>query len=367
MEPTFISRSYIESLAGQQGLLLLGVVDLGEEKSFPRFTSWLDQEKHADMKYLENHLPLRQNPQGLLEDARSGLIFAKQYSHGDRYDPGLRRGKFKIAQYARMKDYHRTLKRSIDQIAGELRPKLPDGTQFRSTVDSAPLLERALAARTHKGFIGKNTLYIHPGHGSLLLLGELLTTAQLKPDQPSRVSPATRDPETGGCGSCKRCQVMCPTGALDEAWSLDARKCLSYLTIEHRGTIPVIYWKWLEHYIFGCDICQLVCPWNRNSAFTLSDSEKRFTNVIPLPDIVKMSQSEYELWFGGTPVTRAKISGLKRNALIGMVVSDHPELPECLAHARQEQLPLILETIGQIPEYEAFKSGTLNVEAPPRP
>lgn len=354
MEPFLLPRKHLESLANQQGLIVLGIVTIEEEKSFSHFKSWLDQNKHGEMKYLENHLELRQNPQGLLEGAKSGIIFGKKYSHGDRYDPGLRGSRFRIAQYARMKDYHRTIKRSIDQIAIELLKLLPGESQFRSTVDSAPLLERALAAKTHKGFIGKNTLYIHPDHGSLLLLGELLTTANLISDPPARVTKTVRTPGVGGCGSCKRCQVLCPTGALDEAWNLDARKCLSYLTIEHRGIIPVVYWKWLEHYIFGCDICQLVCPWNRNSSFSLNESEKRFTSQIPLPDIVNMSQSEYEQWFGGTPVTRAKKSGLKRNALIAMIVSSHPELENCLEKAREENIQLVINTIAQIPEYQSF-------------
>lgn len=356
MEDIHSERNAISELATKYGLILLGIVKVTTEPDFYRFVSWLKEDRHAEMKYLENHLALRKNPAKLLPGCQSAIIFALPYSQGDRFDPG-KKTPFKIAQYARMRDYHRSLKTLLETLAKELLLTLPEGTQFRALTDSAPLLERALAARTEKGFIGKNTLYIHPLHGSFLLLGELLLTTMLEPDDPPYLNPAQRKPE-GGCGSCRRCQVYCPTKALDQDYRLDARKCLAYLTIENRGTIPVKFWKHLKSYIFGCDICQLVCPWNRGADFRLPKTERRFSESLHLPDLVRMSQAEYESWFGGTPLTRAKKSGLKRNALIAMVVSGHPDLSTCLCFAKAEADPLILETIRQIPDYQRLKKDT---------
>ena len=347
-----LTRNDLESLANEYGLLLLGLVSVEEEPAFANFRFWLEKGMHAGMKYLENYQYLRQNPRNLLPGCRTGIIFGMPCNQGDRMDPGGKKYQFRIAQYARMRDYHRSLKKRLQELGKRLIGLLPEGASFRAMTDSVPLLERALAARTERGFIGKNTLYIHPVHGSFLLLGELFLTRELKPDLAAAVEPTKRSPE-GGCGSCRRCQVHCPTGALDQAYRLDARRCLAYLTIENRGTIPVQYWEHLRLYLFGCDICQLVCPWNRKVAHRVPEAARRLVNPPPLPEIVRMNQKEYESWFGGTPLTRARRAGLRRNALIAMIVSAHPDVEACLSFSEREGEPLLLATIRQIPAYKA--------------
>jgi epoxyqueuosine reductase len=227
--------------------------------------------------------------------------------------------------------------------------------QFRVVVDSAPILERALAARTSKGFLGKNTCYIHPRFGSSLLLGELITDVQLEPDAGAQVSPLVRTPE-GGCGTCRRCQVHCPTGALSLDYQIDAEKCLSYWTIENRGPIPVEYWRYLEKFWYGCDICQNVCPYNRPKTGTdFATLESRGLQNLDLAEVAKMNQDFYEKTFGGSPMTRAKSDGLRRNALIAMVVTNHARLAEVLCLlAETEPAGLMRETMNQIPSFLAM-------------
>lgn len=212
------------------------------------------------------------------------------------------------------------------------------------------MLERALAARTSAGFIGKNTCYIHPEAGSFILLGEILLTRDLtETDEPSTVDPQVRS-DQGGCGSCRRCQIYCPTGALDEAYRLDARKCLAYWTIEHRGTIPFEFWPWLKTYFFGCDLCQLACPYNR--AIAISQEPVRVElNQIDFFDVATMSQARYEQLFGGSPLTRAKRSGLRRNALIAMTVTSDLRLPEALQMLTEDDEPVLHETSTQIGQW----------------
>jgi epoxyqueuosine reductase len=320
----------------------LGLVDLGPEPSFALFKDWLDLGYNAEMEFLKNYLDKRENPALLLEGAKQALVIGFNYYQGDKLTDALK-GTARIAQYARLKDYHKSLKKRGEQIIEELKARVP-GLNCRVMVDSAPILERALASRTSRGFIGKNTLFIHPDKGSMFLLSEILIDQVImEADQKIPVDPGQRS-EAGGCGSCKRCQVYCPTGALDEAYRLDARKCLAYWTIEHRGTIPFEYWPWVKTYLFGCDLCQLACPYNRSHDISNEDVILKAAEQDPFP-IACMSQQDYVQLFGGTPATRAKRSGLRRNALIA------------LAETRDARLELAMATV--LPEDEAVLHDTL--------
>jgi epoxyqueuosine reductase len=198
-----------------------------------------------------------------------------------------------------------------------------------------------------RGFIGKNTCFIHPEYGSLMLIGEILLSHHLTlSDSASPVDPNQRTSE-GGCGTCRRCQVNCPTGALDTAYKLDARKCLAYWTIEHRGTIPFEFWPHLPTYIFGCDLCQLACPYNRKAIPTSEPTRPDLINP-DLFDLATMSQSRYEAWMGGTPLTRAKREGLRRNALIAMAVTKDERLAEACAGVKEEDAEVLHRTLEQI-------------------
>lgn len=327
----------ISAAAEREGLLFLGIVGLEYPEDYRRFRNWIAENRHADLKFLENHAELRAQPEGLLPGARSAVILGLPYFDAAAEGP-------QVARYARFVDYHRVLREKAERVAAA---SLPSDT-VRVTVDSAPILERALAAQTRRGFIGKNTLYIHPDHGSFLLLGEILTGADLVHDTPPRIEPERKTRE-GGCGPCNLCQTACPTGALDRDYSIDAAKCLAYWTIENRGTIPERYWPYLAQYYFGCDLCQLACPYNLRAKGPPSDWKVR--TYPDLEKIAGMTQAEYEAYFGGTPLTRAKRGGLRRNALIAMAVTRHPGLERALARVPMDNEPVLEATVSQIHRY----------------
>jgi epoxyqueuosine reductase len=257
-------KATLESACQAEGILLLGFTHLEYRQDFERFQKWLGEKRHAELSYLERHLEVRKEPSKLLEGAQSAAIVAIAYFHEEKKSGP------QVARYALYPDYHRVLKKKATRAAEAVFEK---GT-FRVTVDSAPLLERALAAKTARGFVGKNTLYIHPQYGSFLLLGEILTQAQLPADSPPQIS-IDRKTREGGCGPCKLCQTACPTGALDRAYSLETNRCLSYWTIEQRGPIPEEFWPWMREYYFGCDLCQLACPYNLKTAAPPADWKPR--------------------------------------------------------------------------------------------
>lgn len=339
-----MNRTSLEKLFANQNLEFLGVVRLGPEPSFVLFKEWLDLGYHAEMDFLKNYQELRQDPRGLLDGAVQALVFGLNYNQGDRLNAALA-GQVRVAQYARLRDYHKSLRQRGQLISEELKALYP-GLGVRVLVDSAPVLERALANRTSRGFIGKNTCFIHPEKGSLFLLSEILLDQHIFAiDEKVSVDQAQRS-EDGGCGSCRRCQVNCPTGALDEAYKLDARKCLAYWTIEHRGTIPEEFWPHVKTYLFGCDLCQLACPYNRGASMTY-ESSVLAAELDPF-EVACMSQIDYVRIFGGTPTTRAKRSGLRRNALIALAELRDDRLEEAIASVQSDDESVLHLTIKQI-------------------
>ncbi len=334
----------LDALFQGENLTFLGVVSLDVQEDFLAYRRWLEDGKHAEMHFLENHQELRADPSTLLPGAKSAVLFGLRYDQGDERQTEEPR----VAQYARFADYHRVLREKGERIV-----EACGWENARVLVDSAPLLERALAAKSERGFIGKNTCYIHPTKGSLILLGEILTTAELEFDKKVPVDPTVHD-RHGGCGACKECQVHCPTGALNEAYQIDSSLCLAYWTIENRGPIPEKFWPWLGEYYFGCDICQLVCPYNLKVRDYSLPREIKVRTYPPLFEIATMDQKQYENYFGGTPMTRAKRNGLRRNALIAMRVKNDPKLEEALALAEQDAESPIAETIRQVRAYESL-------------
>lgn len=346
-------RSTLQEIVESQGLIFLGIVKLDPlNVDADRFDTWLKMGRHAGMDFLIRNREFRRYPGTLFEGAVSAIIVALPYDLGDRYVPRANLSETpRTAQYARFKDYHKVMWTKGDAILASIKKNLGkiDGFQLQGRVaaDSAPLLERALAARCAKGFIGKNTLFIHPEQGSLILLGEILVNCELPFDESNHpVDPAQRN-ERGGCGTCRRCQVHCPTGALSQDYQLDANRCLSYWTIEHRGTIPEEFWPWLRFYWFGCDICQTVCPYNRKSQKVKQTPHE----IPPLYEVATMDQLRYEKWFGGTPLTRAKYFGLKRNALIALTVMKDGRLEEILNQISDQDHEIVLMTVQQIRKY----------------
>lgn len=333
----------------QNGLTFLGIVRLAEDPDFPRFAQWLDRAHHAGMGFLENHQDLRRDPRGLAAGLRSAIMVGFNYFQGDTRAELKRRGGPAVAQYARLRDYHKVIRELGGKVLARLPEVLGRPVSGRVTTDSAPILERSHAARAGRGFVGKNTCFIQPRAGSYFLLGEILVDADLPASELQPVNASARSVD-GGCGTCQRCQVNCPTGALDEAWNLDANKCLAYWSIEHRGLIPEEFWRWFSVYLFGCDICQLVCPYNRGAE---AMKQRELIRVDAVPDlfpIATMDQAAYERMFGGTPLTRAKREGLIRNALIAMSVTSHPRLNDAIElHKKNpDTSEVVTGTIDQI-------------------
>lgn len=338
----------IDALVCRSGLSFIGIVALEEDPDFQRFETWLAKSQHAGMGFLENHKHLRRDPRGLAPNLKTAIMVGFNYYQGDTRNM-LRNGGPYVAQYARLRDYHRVIRDLGEHVLAELPNILGQPVSGRVTTDSAPILERSHAARGGRGFIGKNTCFIQPKEGSFFLLGEILIDAVLPTTIGPPVDPTLRG-DSGGCGSCKRCQVNCPTGALDEAWNVDANKCLAYWSIEHRGEVPKEYWRWFGTYLFGCDICQLVCPYNRSVAEMSGTTLLRVDAAPDLYEIAMMDQATYERMFGGTPMTRAKREGLIRNALISMYVTKHPRLNEVLDHYRlvSDVAVVVQNTIAQM-------------------
>lgn len=332
-------RSFLQQSAAREKLVMLGIVDpFPLKETIDAYKQWVQDGKHADMAFMEQHDEARRDPNFLLDRVQSAVVFGLPYVDKSLTVQG--RPSPQVAKYARLRDYHKLLRKSLDRMGASLQEAvgLPL-LRFRSLVDTAPLFERALAARTAKGFIGKNSCYIHPEAGSFFLLGVLLLDQPVAFDKKLPVQPDIRT-ELGGCGTCRRCQVHCPTDALSEEYTVDARRCLSYWTIEHRGLIPQEFWPWLRIYWYGCDICQDVCPYNRGALKATksipSEYVKPGLDQLDLFEVATMSQASYEAWFGGTAMTRAKKAGLQRNALIALFELKDPRVPEALTHLGQD-------------------------------
>lgn len=271
-----------------------------------RYASFLERGFHGEMGYLESTAEARRRLDGdaILTGAKSVICVGRRYARRDGEATGVAEG---IARYARGRDYHNFLKKRLRRLAVFLREL---GGEARALCDSEPVNERAWAARAGLGFIGKNGLVITPGQGSYLLLGEVVTTLELVPDTPM----AER------CGSCTRCLDVCPTQAFVAPFVLDARRCISYLTIEARGAPPEEMRAAIGEHLFGCDDCQSVCPFNR----TAPPAPERTAEFAPLDvwqslrlaDLTAMDEEMFESVAPGSPLRRARHAGIARNAAV---------------------------------------------------
>ncbi|WP_298553303.1 tRNA epoxyqueuosine(34) reductase QueG [uncultured Parabacteroides sp.] len=270
------------------------------------FDKWLKEGNHAGMAYMENHREIRLDPTGLVEGAKTVISVALNYYPEQKLRPEAPH----IAYYAYGKDYHFVLKEMLNSLWAALLPHTgtgqADAGDARFFTDSAPIFERYWAWKAGLGWIGKNTNLIIPGKGSFFFLGEIVTT--LEADQYDT-------PQKNRCGSCTRCLDACPTGALEGPRHLNARKCLSYLTIENRGEIPAEQAALLGNRLYGCDTCQEVCPWNRFARPTRIEAFRPASALLSLrkEDLKVFSREEYNRIFAKSAVKRAKYEGLIRN------------------------------------------------------
>ena len=299
-DPAALSRAALDA-ARRQGFCAAGVLSAEAPASYDTYRIWLDAGHHGEMSWLERDAEARRRFDSILPYCRSVLAVAWPVPAGG---PG------NIARYARGEDYHRVIRRHLHAVVAEMRPLAPAGSHFRVCVDTAPLLERDIAVRAGLGFIGKNGLLIIPGIGSHVVLGELLTDIHLA--STAGVIDGTLD----RCGSCVRCLESCPTDAFMAPKILDARRCISYLTIEKRGALNSDEEQSLDGALFGCDICQDVCPWNA-AISTSGDSAG-----VPTPaaasldprELVALDRESFEARFAESALWRATPEGLARNA-----------------------------------------------------
>lgn len=264
------------------------------------FDRWIAEGCHAGMKYMENYRDTRLNPAGLVENARSVICVALNYYPAVRQPADAPQ----ISCYAYGKDYHLVLKEKLHQLWQSVAEELPDDPPARVFTDSAPVLERYWAWKAGLGWIGRNTNLILPGKGSFFFLGEIITTLVLDYDRPLK----------NRCGSCRRCLDACPTGALEGPARLDAGKCLSYLTIEHKGDIPPQQAARLGNRLYGCDTCQEVCPWNRFARPTRESAFAPSPALLSLrkEDLSDFTRADYNRIFAASAVKRARYEGLIR-------------------------------------------------------
>jgi epoxyqueuosine reductase len=324
-----LSRELARTLALEAEFTEAGLVALphaNQERDAARFEQWLRAGRAGTMRYLERRSAdgrlLRS--QLLFPWARSALVCVTSYHCAQpRSTDPAGKGEGWIARYAwssrmdaagerRPSDYHKVLLKRMKAVEARLHDQL--GTfESRAFVDTGPVVERALAEAAGVGWTGKNTCLIHPRFGSYGFLAVLLTSLEVEPEQATALQP-------GRCGSCTRCLEACPTGALIAPYQMDATRCIAYLTIEHRGAIAPELMQGMGRQLFGCDICQDVCPWNRKAPVS-GDAElaPRAELVNPaLEDLAAMDEAEFARRFNGSPVRRASFAGLRRNVAIAI-------------------------------------------------
>jgi epoxyqueuosine reductase len=336
---------WIARRAAAAGFDLCGVVAAGK---FPELASadlWLARGFAGEMKYLSD--PRRRDPASVLPGVRSVIVCALNYNSGYPRSTQLHSGagdeaqanplggsepapRGWISRYAWGDDYHEVLREKLETLRSELRKHCGDTFVSRVYADTGPVQERVLAKYAGLGWLGKNTLLLNQKIGSYFFLGVILTTLEIAPSLGGNGAPA---PDL--CGSCRRCMEACPTDALLEPYVMDARRCISYLTIELRGSIPENLRQPMGHHVFGCDICQDVCPWNNRAPITAaaqfaprSFPSARGTTPAENPPqslfrpellwLVTLTEEEFRQHFRGSPIKRAKWRGLVRNACIAL-------------------------------------------------
>ena len=309
----------VKRSASQAGFDLAGIAPATDSRELQSFPDWIAAGHAGEMKYMESR-----DEQGSLKRAslsrvapwaRSVVVCAINYNTGHPYSTQFNDPSHGwISRYAwSQEDYHEAVLRRLKQVEAALHQAINDShpqLMTRSYVDTGPIVERVFAKYAGVGWIGKNTCIINQKLGSWLFLGVILTSLELAPDVPA--------PDR--CGTCTRCIEACPTDAILEPYKLDANRCISYLTIEKRGSIPEDLRAGMGRHVFGCDICQDVCPWNRKApATTAAEFSPRPGLVNPALDwLTELSPDEFRNTFRGSPIRRAKPAGLRRNALLAI-------------------------------------------------
>jgi epoxyqueuosine reductase len=311
-------ETLIKAQAYGLGFDLVGITTLGPAETAAAFDEWIARGYAGEMSYLPRNADTRRDSRLPFAGATTAIVVAMNYGGAEPSGP--------VARYARGDDYHDVMLDRLMQLHRWIDRQVGRRVIGKAYVDTGPLLERDLARRAGLGWFGKNTMLINPRIGSFFFLGSLLVDLRLDADAPFA---------TDHCGSCRRCLDACPTGALAQAHVLDATKCIAYLTIELKGDIPTELRPQIGELIYGCDICQEVCPWNQKFAQPLREEAFKPRPAVAGKDaatlareLLEMSQDEFSRAYKGSPMKRAKLRGLKRNAAIvlGNVGAAEPQM-----------------------------------------
>ena len=326
-------KSLLLQRARELGFDDLRVTSAAPPSSGERFLAALAEGRHAEMAWLARNAEKRVDPEKVLPGARSVVTLAVSYQAPEPVPgPGLRGI---VARYARHADYHDVLAGPLQALSAKIDHLGGSGTRSLWYVDTGPILERDLAQRAGLGFVGKHTNLISPRLGNWFLISEILTTLEIEPDPPAR----------NRCGSCSRCLDACPTGALPAPFTLDARRCISYLTIEHKGSIPVEFRPRIGARIYGCDDCLAACPWNRfaREGSLMRPHRRDGLGTPDLVELLSLDEPGFRSRFAGTPMLRTKRRGLLRNVCVALGnIGDRSVLP-ALGRAASDPEPLIAE------------------------
>ncbi|MBX3119483.1 MAG: tRNA epoxyqueuosine(34) reductase QueG [Fimbriimonadaceae bacterium] len=304
LDPTPLKEKALEL-----GFDTVGVCDAVSPPNLDTYKSWLAKGYQGTMDYLAEQLPLKEHPERLLPGVQSVVAVSLNYNQSNPFDDGFPR----IARYALGRDYHKVIRGKLRRLSEWLKAEYP-GIETRPCVDSAPIMDREFAQLAGLGWYGKNTCLIDSRRGSWFFIGLLLVTKRFAPDAPA----------VGGCGTCTKCIDACPTGAIkheDGRYHVDARQCISYLTIEHEGPIPDDLASRLSGWTFGCDVCQEVCPFNQPSENqplrARITEEPDFLNRREWPALKELAVIQSDAWDDltrGSAVRRTGLVGLRRNA-----------------------------------------------------
>ncbi len=319
----------IRQSASDQGFVLCGIAPAVDSKGYADLVRWIESGYAAEMDYFKNRQDAYRHPSGVLPSAKSIVVLAYPYSAAQSGTAAQGHGR--VARYVWSGiDYHDVIHPKLKSIARTLKADCPDAN-FRGIVDTAPLMEREFAQLAGLGWRGKNTLLLNKQLGSYFFLACLLTDLDLPADMPH---------ESAHCGTCTACLDACPTDAFPAPNVLDASKCISYLTIEHRGPMPVELREGIGDWLFGCDVCQEVCPWNRKSTKKAAMPETEFESL-SLKELFEIDDDEFRARFRKTPLWRTRRRGVLRNAAIVLGNQRDTSAIEALAKGLQDDEPVV--------------------------
>ena len=300
-----LNNAFVGDLVRSYGFDLVGFAESKElDIEIERLSEWLDHGYQAGMTYMQRNLDKKKDVKKFLSTAKSVISLGINYYSPDKYSEQDNRGK--VSRYAWGKDYHLVIWEKLDKIIGELKHKEPS-FEAASYVDTGPVMDKAWAVRSGIGWLGKHTNVINKKIGSWFFIANIITNWEFEYSNPIE----------DFCGSCTACIDACPTNAIIKEYVVDSNKCISYLTIENKQNIPEEFKSQFENWVFGCDICQDVCPWNIKYSKVTPTKEfhpQKGNRELNMDDVLNLTKTEFDKRFSVSPIKRAKLSGLKRNA-----------------------------------------------------